>query len=275
MQFQALRDKYAKKYGINSHDLDEYYFAERFIHRVSLSKYSGNFVFKGGFILSSLLGVDTRLTKDIDSVLVGIDFDQNKLEDIIREICDIQIDDCTTFEVVSSHRIAQEKGLFGFNVLLLAHFGNMKVYVPIDIVMYDVIEPTEISYKFPMMFDDDYISLMAYSIEGILTEKIDAVLVNGTRNTRMRDYYDIRNLFTIYRDKINKDELKKSLINLFGKQKQKSLLIHYDLALDNILCSEFIQAHWHDYQEDFEYANGLTLEDVIKPIRELLDWLFS
>ena len=43
---------------------------ERFIERLSKSKYKDNFILKGGFYLSALFGIDKRDTMDIDTTLM-------------------------------------------------------------------------------------------------------------------------------------------------------------------------------------------------------------
>lgn len=40
---------------------------ERFLERVSLSKYRNNFILKGGMLVASMVGVDMRATMDIDT----------------------------------------------------------------------------------------------------------------------------------------------------------------------------------------------------------------
>lgn len=39
---------------------------ERFLERVSLSKYKNNFILKGGMLVASIVGVDMRATMDIE-----------------------------------------------------------------------------------------------------------------------------------------------------------------------------------------------------------------
>lgn len=48
------------------------YFMERFMERVSLSKYRDNFILKGGMLVSSLLGIDLRTTMDIDTTVESL-----------------------------------------------------------------------------------------------------------------------------------------------------------------------------------------------------------
>ena len=42
---------------------------DRFVERLSVSKYKDNFILKGGFYLSKLFGIDNRSTMDIDAAI--------------------------------------------------------------------------------------------------------------------------------------------------------------------------------------------------------------
>ena len=39
---------------------------DRFIERLSISNYKDNFILKGGFYLTTLFGIENRMTMDID-----------------------------------------------------------------------------------------------------------------------------------------------------------------------------------------------------------------
>ena len=45
---------------------------ERFLERLSKSDYKSNFVIKGGFLVSSLIGINNRTTMDMDSTIKGL-----------------------------------------------------------------------------------------------------------------------------------------------------------------------------------------------------------
>lgn len=45
------------------------YMMERFLERVSVSKYRENIIVKGGVLITSLLGVSLRSTMDIDTTI--------------------------------------------------------------------------------------------------------------------------------------------------------------------------------------------------------------
>lgn len=45
------------------------YVMERFLERISLSKYKNNFILKGGMLVSAMVGLDIRSTMDIDTTI--------------------------------------------------------------------------------------------------------------------------------------------------------------------------------------------------------------
>ena len=80
----------------------------------------------------------------------------------------------------------------------------------IDISTGDVITPRAIEYNYKLLLDDRSISLWSYNLETILAEKLQTVLARGLLNTRMRDFYDIKTLLSIYEQDIDADVLKKA-----------------------------------------------------------------
>ena len=67
---QAVKDKLrniSNEKNINFNAVLKFYMYDRFIERLSKSKYRDNFVLKGGFYLSSLFGIKNRSTIDIDA----------------------------------------------------------------------------------------------------------------------------------------------------------------------------------------------------------------
>ena len=44
---------------------------ERFLERVSVSKYQDFFILKGGFLIAAMVGLDSRATMDMDATIRG------------------------------------------------------------------------------------------------------------------------------------------------------------------------------------------------------------
>ena len=49
-----------------------------------------------------------------------------------------------------------------------------------------------------MLIEDKKIELWAYNVETILAEKMQTILARSTLNTRMRDFYDVYVLMSVY-----------------------------------------------------------------------------
>ena len=65
-QVKAEISKFAKNTSSTTQSVWDMYFFEHFLYRIAKSEYISNFVFKGGFLLETILGIQTRSTTDID-----------------------------------------------------------------------------------------------------------------------------------------------------------------------------------------------------------------
>ena len=69
---KSLMDKarnIANKNNITVNEVLQNYMFERILERLSVSKYKFNFILKGGLLLSSIMGIDTRTTMDMDTCI--------------------------------------------------------------------------------------------------------------------------------------------------------------------------------------------------------------
>ena len=69
---KSLMDKsrnLAASCNITTNEVLQNYMFERILERLSISKYKNNFILKGGLLLSSIMGIDTRTTMDMDTCI--------------------------------------------------------------------------------------------------------------------------------------------------------------------------------------------------------------
>lgn len=66
---------------------------ERFLERLSLSMHNANFILKGGMLISSLVGISTRATMDIDTSVKAIPLNERDAAKIVDEIIKIPVED--------------------------------------------------------------------------------------------------------------------------------------------------------------------------------------
>lgn len=261
----------ALKNNIDSSYILQTFMFEALLKRIEKSNYKDNFIIKGGFLLSSLFGVDNRTTLDLDTTLKGISLTKENIEKIIDEIINIDVDDNIEFSIFSIKDIRLEEKYSGFCVHLNANFEGLKKHLLIDITTGDVITYREINFSYKTIFDDEIINIMAYNIETIVAEKFEAILSKNIENTRMKDYYDLYIFTSLKWDKIDKEILKKAILNTCNNRESNEYLNDSDYYIDMICKNEFIKKLWNDYNNKYSYAKNISFEDTIKAIEKIND----
>ena len=127
---------------------------ERFLERLSLSMYNANFILKGGMLISSLVGISTRATMDIDTSVKAIPLNERDAAKIVDEIIKIPVEDGMYFEIVKVMRIMADFEYPGIRITLEARLDRLKQRIKIDLSTDDVITPAAIRYSYPLMFED-------------------------------------------------------------------------------------------------------------------------
>ena len=122
MQLKAfIKNKAAEKH-ISAQLVMQNYMLERLLERISLSPYKNNFILKGGFLISAIVGLDTRATMDLDTTIKGFTLTHEAIRKIFTEICAVQIADDVQFEVVGISDIRETDDYPGIRVALKANY---------------------------------------------------------------------------------------------------------------------------------------------------------
>lgn len=246
------------------------YAMERFLERLVLSKYKDNFILKGGMLVSAMVGLDNRATMDIDTTIQNLPLDCENAKQIVEEIASISIDDNISFKIKAVSEIMEDAEYEGVRISLDAFLDITKIPLKIDISTGDVITPAEITYRYKLMFEQRYISLWAYTLETVIAEKIETVLVRTILNTRLRDFYDIYILQNAGM-KIDTKILADALLATCRKRNSEKLLSEYRRILDEIETNATMRNSWETYQKKNSYATGLSWETVMNAVRVLCD----
>ncbi len=244
------------------------FFMERFLERISLSKYKERFVLKGGMLVSSLIGINLRTTMDIDATVRALPLSKEKLGEIILEICEITVEDNISFRIVDIETIMDEFDYPGIRIHLEALLGDLKQPIKIDVSTDDVITMGAIEYKYPLMFEERNISLNTYNIETLLAEKSQTIISRGLANTRMRDFYDLYEIaqkldfsWNIYREAFDSTCKKRGTI--FSKEK-------VDTELKNLATSKEMENMWNQFKSKNYFVGNIQYSEVIKTISEMI-----
>ncbi len=189
MSAEDLKIKVKEKahtYHLEPQDIMQMYFFERLLYRISMSNYKYNFILKGGLLLSAIFGEARRTTQDMDTMIKGLPMDTKELTKIISKIVNVECDDDIRFKILSSEDIRLDDIYGGLRIKLMGYKDHLQVPLSIDITVGDPITPRELEFKYKCMFDDSYISIMAYNLETIIAEKFETFITDNIMNTRIR-----------------------------------------------------------------------------------------
>lgn len=265
----------AKQNGADPITLLRIYMMERFLERITYSKYKDDFIVKGGILVTSMIGISMRSTMDIDTTIRNFDLTKEETTRIVNEIKDISLDDHIEFILNDVSDIMDNMEYPGIRIHMDAKLENLIVPIKIDISTGDVITPREIRYEYPLLLEDKSIQLWSYNLETILAEKIQTILSRGLLNTRMRDFYDVTTLFDRYNDSINYNDLSLAFDKTCRKRETFSLLEHYEEILCSISEDSTLQNLWKNYCRKYKYASHIEFSTNLEIIKQLMNQMLE
>ncbi|NLM16288.1 MAG: nucleotidyl transferase AbiEii/AbiGii toxin family protein [Candidatus Riflebacteria bacterium] len=259
----------AKESNLSTQELLQMYFFERLLERISKSKYKMNFVVKGGLLISSIIGVQNRTTMDMDASVKGIALKEEKIKEAVDEILSIEIADGITFEATGLEYIREADEYDNFRVSLLAKTGKTKNPMKMDITTGDPITPKAVLYKYPCIFHEEDIEVLAYPIETIIAEKYETVIRRNIATTRMRDFYDIYVLFKAKEKEISFEILKTAIIQTATKRGSLEIIEKPEEILKDIREYSHLKDLWEVYAKENRYVGDLHFEEVLEVLVSL------
>ena len=265
----------ANKNNADARVLLRQFMMERFLERLSKSKYRDNFIIKGGTLVTAMMGVSLRSTMDVDTTIRGFDLNSEEAQRIVNEIMSIDLDDNASFKIKSVEDIMDEMDYSGIRLHIDSYYD--RIYAPIKIVIStgDVITPGAVEYEYKQILDDETIKLWSYNLETVLAEKIQTILNRGVLNTRMRDFYDIHMLLGIYEDDIDVDVLKDAYRATAEKRQTNTILNSSQRILQDVGDSPEVLTHWERYRKKYKYAENISFEEVVESSKKLCNMIIQ
>ena len=264
---KARASNLSKKTNIPNKYLIQNFMFEALLKRISKSKYKDKFIIKGGFLLSSIFGVNLRSTMDLDTTIKGLPLDRETITNVINEIIRIDIEDNVRLDIENIKDIREEELYSGFEVNLKAEFDGLKTNLMIDITTGDVITYKEVEFKYNTLFDNETINIMTYNYETIIAEKFESIISRNIDNTRMKDYYDLYMFVHLKWDDINKDTLRKAIFNTSKARETIDYINNANKYIELISDDSRLKALWNSYQNNYEYVKDIKFVDVINAIK--------
>lgn len=267
MQVKDKLKNIAIKRNIDFNTLLRLYMYDRFIERLAVSKYRDNFILKGGFYLSTLFGLESRFTKDIDTAIKDANFTKENVEKMIKSIIAIDINDGALISFIEIGNIREEDQYGGFRATLNVKVDSIRENFQIDIATGDPITPKPIVYKYRPILGESFVNVWSYNIETVIAEKLETILRRAEANSRIRDYYDLYLIYTKGWNHVKIDDLRKAIDKTFEKRNYTGDIEEAITILKN---SEIIKNRWNLYKKKYEYANDIDYEEIMKCVEEII-----
>lgn len=271
MQLKAIMRNLSKEKKVSAQLLLQNYMMERLLERVARSKYSSHFIIKGGFLIAAMVGLDTRATMDIDATIKGYPVEKNSIQQMFLDICSITIDDDISFKFQHIEEIREGDDYTGYRVSLTANYPPMAVPLKLDITTGDVITPKEIEINYKLMMENRTIPVLAYNLETIIAEKLEAIITRSDQSTRPRDYYDVYILTKLKKNEMDLEKLRAALAATSKKRGTTEIVMGYRSIMTIVQESEIMQKQWLNYQKDFAYTDGISFNDTCNSVIEVME----
>ncbi len=169
------------------------YALERILYRLSISGQRDQFLLKGALLFDLWFDVPHRPTHDADLLCFG-SAEIPHLENLFREISRIESNDGIVFQpdMVKATEIRTDANYAGVRVTLLGLLDEARCPVQIDIGFGDAVTPDPEEARYPAILSDmPSPCLRVYPRYTVVSEKLEAMVLLGMLNSRLKDYFDL------------------------------------------------------------------------------------
>lgn len=257
----------AKNNNLSSQEVLQMFLFERFLERLSKSDYKSNFVIKGGFLVSSLIGINNRTTMDMDSTIKGLPLTEENITKVVNSIINIEVNDGIQFEIKDVNYIRESDEYENFRVSLVANIGKTKNPMKLDLTTGDAITPREIEYSYPCIFHEKNIEVLAYPVETIIAEKYESIIKRNITTTRMRDFYDLYALYNLKKSEIDIDILSTAIKRTSSKRESSQIMKISEEIIEDIQNDPYLTELWNVYVSENKYIGDLSFDNVVDVIK--------
>lgn len=252
------------------------YLHERLLYRVSISPYREQLLLKGSALLYAYERWDARPTLDIDLMGRRLSNNEENIRQVVTEICGMDCpEDGVVFDAKSIRLqlIAVEKKYPGLCVTMDAHIDSICQMLSIDIGFGDVVTPEPVPLDYPTILEGvPEANLLAYSLETLIAEKFHAMVDRDEQNSRMKDFYDVYQLFT--KQYVDEALLEEAIRNTF---RNRGTVYHEHLHLFNeaFVSDATRNMRWKAFLKKLRTQEYIAFADVMQVVRTHLQKYWS
>ena len=169
------------------------YALERFLYRLGKSAHADHFVLKGAMLFNLWYAMPHRPTRDVDLLGFGSS-DLGSIAQAFREIVNVVGQDGIVFDAASVHveEIRKNAGYAGARVIVSAELARARCKTQIDVGFGDAVTPGPVDAVYPVLIADFAAPrLRTYPVYTVVAEKLQAMVLLGMTNSRLKDYLDL------------------------------------------------------------------------------------
>lgn len=243
------------------------YGVERFLYRLSVSEPKDRFLLKGAALFSLWFDAPHRPTKDLDLLGFGSS-DISDLEDTIKSICEIKVDDGLEFltDTVTGGLIREEEKYQGVRVKFIAKLGQARITLQVDVGFGDAVTPHPMVAEFPTLLDFPAPRLRVYPKETVVAEKFEAMVKLGEANGRMKDFWDVNYLLEEF--EFDGQVLRSALRATFESRGSTFPTVLPVALGDEFAANPMVLARWTAFISRNRIERSKILSEVIAELRK-------
>lgn len=267
----AMIRKRSIESGVSVNTLLLTYFFERFLVRLSGSTYKTDLILKGGFLISSIMGIETRTTMDMDMSLRNRNLDTDTIRTAVEGIISKTSDDEVNFEISSIEEIKIEDKYPGYCVSIIGRLSNIRQPFSIDIATGDPITPSAIEYRYKSVFSDGHdISIVSYNLETIVAEKLETIVSRKTDNSRSKDFYDLHLIWTLKKEQLEFDKIFRAIRTTFAYRGTEYKTEDILREIEDIRANEGFRRRWDTYCRKNAYVDKISFDDMLNELSDIV-----
>ena len=270
----ALCHKISKQTGLTFNSVMTYYFLEIILKKLSQSYYADHYIFKGGFLLSNVIGVESRSTVDIDFLFHKQTLSEENVQQQLEEILTESKDDIQ-FSIQSISSIKESDNYGGYRATILCQLENIKQIIHLDIATGDIVTPHPVTYAYKAIFNDESFSIIAYTIETILAEKLQTIYSRNFLNSRSKDFYDVYILSKLKKNDIDFRQLNVACQRTFSYRETELDYNEIVQLMESFKTDPIQQQQWQNYSNKYSYTKGISFSEILDEIVNLVSVIAS
>ena len=247
------------------------YGLERLLYRIYVTGHADTFVLKGAMLFALWHGVPGRSTRDLD--LLGIaGLSHDRLRTIFTDACEANVEEDGLYfdpDSIQTKDIRDDQEYHGVRVRLRGYLGSAKLAIQVDVGFGDVVTPSPITIDYPSILGFPQAHLRAYHPATVVAEKLNAMVVLGMFNSRMKDFYDMHIVLSHMR--IPDALLGEAILATFARRRiriphEMPVAFTPDFSEDNVKETQWQAFLRRSALESFH----LSLRDVMRDLRDRL-----